>query len=505
MATCANCHSKTACQSHVHCMGEENHKTMALANEPVQSLSPKKLSAAEQFYRRPLPETCISFASEEGKKIFMEALSSGYMNCYFRLASQFRTQDEPAYCGLATLVMALNALEIDPGRVWKGPWKWYHEDMLDCCISTELVRVQGITFDQFICLANCNSLDTDCVRCDDSTNEKAFRDAVQTMTQREDAFLIVSYSRRVLSQTGDGHFAPVSGYHPGRDLVLILDTARFKYPPHWVPLTLLFQSMQALDKETGLQRGYIRVWPAKDAKSLLLFRVSEGLSVNSSSDAVQNIQYFLSMWIQLLTQSFQQPEGFTLDSALTKAIEGMLKFACTLSQENLILTTQQHITCNKSGRVQCIIENLLAELEKTPLFTSLNNIVSMLSKSDVQKLENIFGVWHSTVVDPQKPSVDNGRMTVCSLEGCDLTNLVCLSHLMAIFLLSWPYTLQHGKVAGNLGGVLHSLVQQTLFSFHGKYLFDEVSTLRRQMTKLMGFHAPSLSGSVKVICDRIKV
>lgn len=251
MATCANCHSKTACQSHVHCMGEENHKTMAVANEPVQSLSPKKLSAAEQFYRRPLPETCISFASEEGKKIFMEALSSGYMNCYFRLASQFRTQDEPAYCGLATLVMALNALEIDPGRVWKGPWKWYHEDMLDCCIPTELVRVQGITFDQFICLANCNSLDTDCVRCDDSTNEKAFRDAVQTMTQREDAFLIVSYSRRVLSQTGDGHFAPVSGYHPGRDLVLILDTARFKYPPHWVPLTLLFQSMQALDKETG--------------------------------------------------------------------------------------------------------------------------------------------------------------------------------------------------------------------------------------------------------------
>jgi hypothetical protein len=47
-------------------------------------------------------------------------LSTGHMNCYFRLASQFRTQDEPAYCGLATLIMVLNALEIDPGRVWKG-------------------------------------------------------------------------------------------------------------------------------------------------------------------------------------------------------------------------------------------------------------------------------------------------------------------------------------------------------------------------------------------------
>ena len=48
----------------------------------------------------------------------------GHMNCYFRLASQFRTQDDPAYCGLATLVMILNALEIDPGRIWKG-WLMY--------------------------------------------------------------------------------------------------------------------------------------------------------------------------------------------------------------------------------------------------------------------------------------------------------------------------------------------------------------------------------------------
>lgn len=31
--------------------------------------------------------------------------------------------------------------------------------------------------------------------------------------------------------TGDGHFSPVGGYHEGKDLVLILDTARFKYPP----------------------------------------------------------------------------------------------------------------------------------------------------------------------------------------------------------------------------------------------------------------------------------
>ena len=60
------------------------------------------------------------------------------MECYFKLAEQFRTQDEPAFCGLTTLVMVLNSLSVDPGRVWKGPWRWYHENMLDCCVPLQV-------------------------------------------------------------------------------------------------------------------------------------------------------------------------------------------------------------------------------------------------------------------------------------------------------------------------------------------------------------------------------
>lgn len=57
-------------------------------------------------------------------------------------------------------------------------------------------------------------------------------------------------------QTGTGHFSPIGGYHGGRDMVLILDVARFKYPPHWVPLTLLWEAMDTVDKATGQSRGY---------------------------------------------------------------------------------------------------------------------------------------------------------------------------------------------------------------------------------------------------------
>lgn len=107
-----------------------------------------------QFYRRPLPDTCISFSSTQGKEFFKEALSEGTMETYFPLAEQVRerppqdwaaravraqpsltgslwgvqflTQDEPAFCGLTSLAMILNALAVDPGRYvclsYGTPW-----------------------------------------------------------------------------------------------------------------------------------------------------------------------------------------------------------------------------------------------------------------------------------------------------------------------------------------------------------------------------------------------
>lgn len=54
------------------------------------------------------------------QKLFMEAFRDGTMEGFFKLITHFQTQSEPAYCGLASLSMVLNALAIDPGRTWKG-------------------------------------------------------------------------------------------------------------------------------------------------------------------------------------------------------------------------------------------------------------------------------------------------------------------------------------------------------------------------------------------------
>ena len=73
------------------------------------------------LYRRPLPGDATEFSSASGRQLFAEALVSGGLDGYFTLAEQFHTQAEPQFCGLGSLVVALNALAIDPGRPWKGP------------------------------------------------------------------------------------------------------------------------------------------------------------------------------------------------------------------------------------------------------------------------------------------------------------------------------------------------------------------------------------------------
>ena len=40
-------------------------------------------------------------------------------------------------------------------------------------------------------------------------------------------------------------------------MVLMLDTARYKYPPRWIKVSSLFHSMNTTDTSVNLSRGYV--------------------------------------------------------------------------------------------------------------------------------------------------------------------------------------------------------------------------------------------------------
>eukprot|EP00898_Chlorokybus_atmophyticus_P001294 jgi/Chlat1/2165/Chrsp17S02739 len=226
---------------------------------------------AAGFYRRKLPQPpAVEFASPAGKEIFKEALAVGGMEGFFHLVETFQTQDEPSFCGLASLANVLNALAIDPGRKWKGPWRWFHERMLDCCEPLDKVENDGIVLSKVACLGRCNGAIVEDHLASDTT-EADFRKHVEEACSREDLSMIVAYSRKTFLQTGDGHFSPIAGYHKQKDLVLILDVARFKYPPHWVPLSMLWESMLRIDPTSEKTRGYMLLRSSQNLKRPVLF------------------------------------------------------------------------------------------------------------------------------------------------------------------------------------------------------------------------------------------
>jgi hypothetical protein len=126
------------------------------------------------------------------------------------------------------------------------------------------VKETGISFDTFACLAKCQGLGVQAIRASDSSLDN-FRQVVKQICASSSSsngthptsFLIVSYTRKVLGQTGTGHFSPIGAYDEASDSVLLLDTARFKYGPHWVKVELLFEALTPLDPSTGKSRGFM--------------------------------------------------------------------------------------------------------------------------------------------------------------------------------------------------------------------------------------------------------
>jgi len=313
----------------------------------------------QSLYRRPLPPTLVAFASPEGRTMFDAARAEGGMEAFFPLIEQFHTQADPAFCGLGTLVVALNALGVDPGRLWKGPWRWFSEDLLDCCSPLERVRTQGITLDEFACLARCNGAGAEVFRPD--THSLAdLRAAISTAARSVvDPAMIVSYDRRTLGQTGDGHFSPVGGYHAASDHALILDVARFKYPPHWVPLSALYSAMQPADAATTRPRGWVALRRSSRPASLLFTArcVGDG-GFAAFSGALERLRVTIA--------AAASTEGADLRSVLADMFT-ILSADLTLVIEQRSLALTEHAAA---------AEALLAALRSTPVFTTIADLVS---------------------------------------------------------------------------------------------------------------------------------
>ena len=228
-----------------------------------QPLPPPLPEPTYSVHKRVLPSHLIALSSSRGRQMLMETLSASqdWDSPYWSLSEHFQNQSDPAFCGITTLIMVLNSMSIDPQIRWKGGWRYFgSEDVLltKCCISAERIRRVGITMDEYKQLAHCQGVRVimkrpNCI--DEFRNDLR----IACLTSRGDSSatkLVCSFSRAALGQTGDGHFSPVGAYHAESDSALVMDVARFKYPPYWVSVDDLYRAMCPIDEATQKSRGW---------------------------------------------------------------------------------------------------------------------------------------------------------------------------------------------------------------------------------------------------------
>lgn len=183
---------------------------------------------------------------------------------YVSLMATFTMQERQTLCSVATGVSILNALPIKrPVDPKFSPYPYftqtnYFDDRVNAIITRERTLKIGQTLDESAMVMATHGASTRAYHAADSSLDEFRRIAKTNMDQRND-FVAVNYRRNYVGQPPGAHFSPLAAYDEKTDSFLILDVARYKFPPVWVSAADLFAAMNTLDTDSGLTRGFLVV------------------------------------------------------------------------------------------------------------------------------------------------------------------------------------------------------------------------------------------------------
>jgi hypothetical protein len=210
----------------------------------------------------PLSDNLIAFNSDEGEKLLIQSRAR---EDFFPLSMQFVTQNNQAFCGVASIVMVLNGLGVlapetpqySPYRVFTQE-NFFSNEKTKKVITPEVVSRQGITLEQLGGLISSYDVKAKVYHAAD-TNLKQFRKLVSENLKQSNNFVIVNYLRKEIGQEKGGHISPIAAYNEQTDRFLIMDVSRYRYPPVWVKAADLWKAMNTKDIVSGKTRGFVLV------------------------------------------------------------------------------------------------------------------------------------------------------------------------------------------------------------------------------------------------------
>jgi hypothetical protein len=209
-----------------------------------------------------LPENLTGFDTDAGEAYLVE---SDAREAYFPLASNFLTQKTQSFCGVASIVMVLNSLGVSAPEVAEyKPYRTFTQDNVldestDAVLPRATLAEMGMTLDQIGGILAAKGVMATVHHATDSSLDE-FRKLARAALGQKGRFVIVNYLRKAMGQEKGGHISPLAAYDSKSDRFLILDVARYKYPPVWVSVSDLFAAMNTTDSDNNNKtRGFVVV------------------------------------------------------------------------------------------------------------------------------------------------------------------------------------------------------------------------------------------------------
>lgn len=203
-----------------------------------------------------------------------------YSSDYFLISSGLDAQINPAYSAAATVASVLNSLRFVKTSPDDGldipvddtytpfPYATQVDIFNDCTAQHVISHVgggpgvdglltppYGLNMDQVTNLIQCH-LNTTVVNPWKVTATYVDETHMTLGKMRYDikgalgdpnSRVVVNYDRSAVGQIGGGHWSPIGAYSDKQDAFLLLDVAKYKYPPVWIPTERLFDGLSTLD------------------------------------------------------------------------------------------------------------------------------------------------------------------------------------------------------------------------------------------------------------------
>ena len=268
---------------------------MAVAPPPPSSSS---INSPHLLYHASLSSFGLLYDLSQSSNNYISEFALDY---FLINSGGFDAQINQAYCGPATVATMLNSLKYarrfresnnNDGGLINGGWSFdlpidprynpypyatQHDVLSGECVRTTVIKHNandstaedngifqppyGLNLEQSAKLLACHTS----TQSSSTTNSDEWSISIQHVDPQSLALsrmryelksalidpyarVMINYDRKGLGQVGGGHFSPLGAYHEKTDSFLIMDVAKYKYPPVWVGAATLYAAMATPDK-----------------------------------------------------------------------------------------------------------------------------------------------------------------------------------------------------------------------------------------------------------------